>query len=382
MRDDHALGAGGGDGALQPRPVGVVAEHEAAVHALAPACAAQLHPAAGERVAVRAQAPAPGAAQHCRRRHHQGLAQVVGVAQGLQRHGLGQRDTGVAVGAVQRLHRAVHDDAADGRVDTGDQPLRLAEAVAQQQAGTAGSGVGAPPGVHLGQHLGLRTPAVDRQAEGAFGDEAVATHRLEGVAGGVGVAGDAAGEVVPRGHPDAAGVFDAHLRRAQHVAGRVQAERDAVPAHRLAVGQRLQRDVAQPRAQHAGAGRAGEIGAVAAPRVVGMGVRDDGARHRPPGVDEEVARRAVQAFGAQDHEIVGRRGRHGHRRRHRSVYHRLPCCPLVRGRLPAPAPARCATWRRPACCARRPGRYGRWNWRCKPSTGATTPEKPRPPASC
>ena len=65
--DDDALGAGGADGRLQARPVGMVAEHEAAVHALAAARAAQLHPAAGEGIAEVAEAPRPGAAVHRRR---------------------------------------------------------------------------------------------------------------------------------------------------------------------------------------------------------------------------------------------------------------------------------------------------------------------------
>ena len=116
---------------------------------------------------------------------------------------------------------------------------------------------------------------------------------------------DAAGEVVARGHPHAAAVLDTHLRRAEHVAGRVQADAHAVEHHGLAVGQTLQCDVgAEPRAQHAFADRGGQIGAVAAARVVGVRVRDHRARHRPPGVDVEVARRAIQAFGAQHDQVA------------------------------------------------------------------------------
>jgi hypothetical protein len=43
---------------------------------------------------------------------------------------------------------------------------------------------------------------------------------------------------------------------------------------------------------------------VTAPGVVGMGMGDDGARHRPPGVDVEVTRRAVQPFGPEDDQIA------------------------------------------------------------------------------
>jgi hypothetical protein len=38
--------------------------------------------------------------------------------------------------------------------------------------------------------------------------------------------------------------------------------------------------------------------------MVGMCVRDDGTINRPPGVDVEIARRAVKASGAQGDEIV------------------------------------------------------------------------------
>jgi hypothetical protein len=87
----------------------------------------------------------------------------------------------------------------------------------------------------------------------------------------------AANEVVARGHPDLPAVLEPHLGRAQHMAGRVQADAHAVVLDDLAIGQRLQRDLAQPRAQHAfGRGR-GQVVAVAAARVVGMRVGDDGA---------------------------------------------------------------------------------------------------------
>ena len=73
VRDDDALGAGRLDRALQAGPVGVVAEHEAAVDRAAPARAAQLHPAARERVAVARRSgastssPAPTAARRSAR---------------------------------------------------------------------------------------------------------------------------------------------------------------------------------------------------------------------------------------------------------------------------------------------------------------------------
>ena len=75
--------------------------------------------------------------------------------------------------------------------------------------------------------------------------------------------------------------------------------------HRLAVGQALQRDVgAEPCAQHAFADRRGQVGAMARPRMVGMRMREHRTRHRPPRVDVEVARGAIQSLRAQHDEVV------------------------------------------------------------------------------
>ena len=308
MGDDHPLGAGGGNGPLQARPVGVVAEHEAAVHALAAAGAAQLHPAAGKAVAEITQLARPGAGMHRRRRHHQGAAQGLGTGRAGgqigQQAGVGQRHAGVAVGGIDRLHRAVHHDGPDRRVHPRQQPLRLAEAVGHQQAGQARGGVGAPPGVDIGQHLGLRPPAVDGQAEGGFGDEAMAAHRLEWQAGGVALV-VRADEVVARGHPHLAGMLHPHLGRPQHMAGRVQADAHTLVHHRLAIGQALQvQGRAQAAAQHAGADGGGQHMAVAGTGMVGMGMGDHRAVHRAPGVDVEVTRCAVQALRAQGNQVV------------------------------------------------------------------------------
>ena len=91
------------------------------------------------------------------------------------------------------------------------------------------------------------------------------------------------------------------------MAGRVQAQAHALQIDRLAPGQRLQVDVAQARAQQARAFGAAQVVAVAGARMVGMGMGDDGALDRPPRVDVEVARRAVQALRPQLDQVVGHR---------------------------------------------------------------------------
>src|SRR6185369_578637 len=90
------------------------------------------------------------------------------------------------------------------------------------------------------------------------------------------------------------------------VAGGMKAQPHAEVVDRLAVGERLQVDIAQARSQHALAGSGGEVVRIAAPRMVAVRVRDHRAIDGPPGIDVEVARRAVQPFPALDDEVAGR----------------------------------------------------------------------------
>ena len=72
----------------------------------------------------------------------------------------------------------------------------------------------------------------------------------------------------------------------------------------LAVLQRLQGDVgAQALSQHAFTQGVRQVVSVPPAGVVRMAMGDDGALHRPPGVDVKVARRAVQAFGPGNDEV-------------------------------------------------------------------------------
>ena len=278
----------------------MVGHDETTVDAPAAAGTAQLHPAAGEGVGVVAEAAQPGRAlgrgrrQHQRGLEHRGIDAFVGHPVGVR-----QRHAGGAVDRVERLHRAVHHDRPDAAVDPVQHPLGLAEAVAEQHRRAAGGGVGAPPGVDVGEQHRLGRPAVDRQAEGRFGDEGVAAHRLERRAGAV-----VFHLVVARRHPDPAAVLQPHLGRPEDMARRVQRDLHPVVLEGLAVGQRLQVDVgAQPGAQRALAVGLRQVVRMAPAGMVGVRMGDDRPLHRLPGVDVEIARRAVQAFGTGDDEV-------------------------------------------------------------------------------
>src|SRR5690606_35863663 len=105
------------------------------------------------------------------------------------------------------------------------------EGIAEQHAGLALFTVGPPPGIDAGEDLALAWPAVDRQAEGRFGDEGVARHWFEGRTGAIGFY-----LVVTGCNPDFTLVLHAHLRRTQHMPGRVQAQRHTVVQQALTVG--------------------------------------------------------------------------------------------------------------------------------------------------
>ncbi len=89
------------------------------------------------------------------------------------------------------------------------------------------------------------------------------------------------------------------------MAGRMQGQTHAVVHHGLSVVQSLQGDVAQPSPQHPRRCGRGQIVIMPTPGMVGMGMGDHRPRHRPPGVDVEIARRTVQPLGPLDHQIVG-----------------------------------------------------------------------------
>ena len=304
MRDEHLLAAGLGDCPVQAGPVGVVRQDEAPLDALAAASAAKHHPTAGERGRDVAELAEPGRAERRRRGddHAAGpgalLLPLAAGAAGVVR--LRQRDAGLTVAGVAGLHRPVAVDLTDRGIEPGDHPLALAERVGEHARGAAEFGVLPPPAVDLGVDRLLRRPAVDRQPERRLGDERMAGDRLERGAGVVG----AGGLVVAGGDPDLAVDLDPDLGRTENVPGRVQRDLRPPDRVRLAVVPGLD-DGVGPHAglQHMPARRGREIPLGAAAGMVGVGMRDDRAVDRPPGVDVEVAGLAVEPGVVQLQDI-------------------------------------------------------------------------------
>ena len=285
VRDPDRLGAGLLDGLQQRGPIGVIGEHEAAVQRAPAARAPDAHPARGEGRGGGAEAAQPCRPLGERRRHDQRF----GVDRSVRRQRQG--DSLRPVDGIDPFHRLVKNQGAGAGVEHRQNALRLAHRVREQNAGAPRLPVRAPPVLDLRDGLRGIAPAEDRQAEGRFGDERVAAHRLERRAGGVG-----SEFVVARDHPDFAAAFDANLRGPEDVSGRMEGDADLSDADRGAVGLGLDCGVViHARPQQGLSRKRGQIGARTAAGVVAMSVSNQRAIDGEGRVDMEIPGRAVQA---------------------------------------------------------------------------------------
>ena len=136
-------------------------------------------------------------------------------------------------------------------------------------------------------------PAEDRQAKGALSNEMVAADRLESL-------GHAIVDhlVIARSDPDLATDLDPDLRAAGDMACGVERDRGPADLARLAIGDALDGDLAQPVAHYGERGMGGQIAAHAVAGMVGVAVGDQRPGDGAPGVDVEATSGAVDAvFG-------------------------------------------------------------------------------------
>ena len=198
-----------------------------------------------------------------------------------------------------------------------DDALRLAERIGADQVRALRK---QPNRIQQLPHFmrGVRMPE-HRQAERGFGDEDIARHHLEWCAGWVRrvlvVAGGDDTQAVA-GHRD--------LRRPQHMTGRVKADADVVELKSFAVADSLRAAgeivaIAQPhhverflRRQHR---------AVAGAGVIGVGVGDQGALHRPHRIDVKIAEPATKAGCCWGEKLL---------RTHDAYIGRIACSDTVR----------------------------------------------------
>ena len=208
-----------------------------------------------------------------------------------------------ALGVVARdlLHRAMQVDrrVVAGLAQQRDHALRLAERIGADEMRALGKQ--RDRAQQLGDLAVRIAVAEHRQAERRLGDEHVAGHKLERRAGRIGHV-----LVVAGGDDSQAIGLDRDLRRAEHVAGRMEGHARAVERQRLAVADRLRAAgeilaVAQPHEVERFLRR--EHGAVAGPRVVGMAVGDERLLHRPGRVDVKAAELAAHARWRREEDV-------------------------------------------------------------------------------
>ena len=185
------------------------------------------------------------------------------------------------------------------RLQFRQQPLGLPECVAEQQGRTAA--VPLPPVADLRGQLGSGLPAVNRHAEGRFGDQHVAGHRFERCAARVVVA-----FVIPAHHPDLPLRLQTDLSGSEHMPGTVEGHPALAEPDRFPIADGMQADLlSESLTQHAFADIHRPVLTASRPGMVGMGVGDQSPGHRSPGIHPGVCRPAVEPFrGALDQGVA------------------------------------------------------------------------------
>ena len=233
VRDPDLAGAGGRDGRGQPVPVGMIRNHQRQFDAALPGAGPHPHPARGERRHRIGKAPGPDVRRRRRRRQRDGAGEI-GFLHALDRTQFAERDAAALIVRRDLLHRAMQIDrrVVAGQTQQRDHALRLAERIgADQMRALRKQRHRRQQLLHLIRRIAM---AEHRQAKRRFGDEDVARHHLERRAGRI-------GRVLVIAGRDDAGVLAGHrdLRRAQHVAGGVEFDRDVAELDLLAVSDRL-----------------------------------------------------------------------------------------------------------------------------------------------
>ena len=199
----------------------MIGQREPSINTAPPPRATHQHPPAGKRRRVCAELARPHTPISTRRRNNDRTA--CGPACRRRVLGIWQRDASLPIQRCHAIDRAVDENRTDGWIKTGEQPLRFAKPVAEQQRYTVSRDILAPPGIDIVKYFARCGPAINGQTERALGDEGVTAHRLPRVTGRVGI-----GFVVTGRNPHFAAMLEPHLCRTENVAGGMQRHTHAV----------------------------------------------------------------------------------------------------------------------------------------------------------
>ena len=225
------------DGVDESWPVCMIGEDETSFVAASSAVAAYGHPAGGEGGLRAFEAFHPAGAVAGRGGDDEVSGEFVGFFHFGDGGGGDHFDADVAVDFGEVVDCAVKVDGAVGEFfEFGEDALGFAEGVAEEEGGTVS--IGLPPVVDFFGGEFAAVPVIDGEAEGGFGDEAVAFDDFERVAGGVAIAFVVAGD-----GPDFAFVLYADLGGAEDVSGGVKGDPSVVYFEAIAISYAAEIDV-------------------------------------------------------------------------------------------------------------------------------------------
>ena len=169
----------------------------------------------------------------------------------------------------------------DRKVHAFQHTLRLAKAVCADDRAHAAFGIAAPPLVDLREHIGGIGPAVDRQAEGAFGDEGVATDAFVWRADTVDLP-----FVIAGGDPYFTLVLHAHLHATGNMSRGMKAEFHAVDRNAFAVIEGADAEIPAKACPHDGRRyRMAQVFLMSCTGVIAVAVGDQRFVHPAPRID-------------------------------------------------------------------------------------------------
>jgi len=186
----------------------------------------------------------------------------------------------------------MHPDRTDRGVDQGENALGFTQSIGKKHRGDFAALILAPPAIDLVGDLARIGPAENRKAKGTLGDQGMAPHGFERLAGSVFLP-----LVVARHDAGIPFSGDLYLCGTEHVPRWVKGYFDATDLKTLSEWDGFDdRTISDPFAQYAFSGNRAQVRPRSGTRVVAVCVGDECPANSPSRINMESALRAVEAF--------------------------------------------------------------------------------------
>lgn len=273
-------------------PIGMIRQSKAARTPSPGRLRRRSHPTRDKRGGVGGKFFLPMGGGHSGRSDEHGLGTAFAQGGGIAATKGWKRDASLGVNFGEAFDIGMDDDGADGRIQKGEESLRLAEGIGNEKAGVPGLLIDLPPLMNLLADLGNRWPTICGEAKGAFGHKDVAAERLEWLARRVWRA-----LVVARDDPDFPLIFEPYLGGAEDMPCGMQGEANAVDGDGFAKREFLYFDAGTDAGTNQpGAGGGCKDGTASLVKMVGVGVGDDRSRNRARGINGKPSNGAMKAI--------------------------------------------------------------------------------------